>query len=179
MDIRNTTEADEPALRRLHEVAFGLPEGPTVAELALALLHDPTAVPKLSLGAYEGPDPLGHVLFTSVRISGFENAARARILAPLAVHPDRQRTGVGDRLVRQGLSLLAESGCELVFVLGHPGYYGRFGFQPAGPFGFLAPYPIPEVNASAWMVLELAPGLLGRVRGPIQCAKSLEKPEHW
>ena len=44
----------------------------------------------------------------------------------------------------EGLKQLAESGVDLVFVLGHPGYYPKFGFRPAGALGFEAPYPIPS-----------------------------------
>ena len=47
---------------------------------------------------------------------------------------------------------MAESGVELVFVLGHPDYYPRHGFKPAGALGFEAPYPIPDKNVNAWMV---------------------------
>ena len=144
MDIRKTTEADEPAIHLVHETAFGPQEGPTVADLTIALLHDPTAEPLFSLLACDNERPIGHVLFTSVRITGSEAPPCAHILAPLAVLPDRQRRGTGTQLVNQGLTLLRESGCELVFVLGHPEYYPRFGFRPAGRVGFSAPYPVPE-----------------------------------
>ena len=122
---------------------------------------------------------IGHVLFTRVRIFGSRKPACAHILAPLAVMPERQRQDVGTQLVKRGLALLEESGCELVFVLGHPEYYPRFGFQPAGRVGFSAPYPIPEENSEAWMVLELATGGMTHVHGKVQCAAALNKPEHW
>ncbi len=177
--IRNTTQDDEPAVWRVHEAAFGPQEGGTVADLAMALLHDPTARPLTSLLACDGSTPIGHVLFTKVRISGSGKSPSAQILAPLAVMPGRQSRGTGTELVRAGLAVLAESGCELVFVLGHPGYYPRFGFQPAGHLGFAAPYPIPKQNAGAWMVLELAPGTIGTTSGTVRCADSLDEPEHW
>jgi len=176
---RTTTEADEPAIRMLHETAFGPQEGPVVADLAIKLLHDPTAEPLLSLLVCDGTTPAGHVLFTSVRIQDSEEIARAHILAPLAVMPDHQRRGLGSELVKQGLAMLAESGCELVFVLGHPEYYPRFGFRPAGALGFTAPYPIPDKNSDAWMVLELSDGKIDNTSGTIQCAIALDKPDYW
>jgi predicted N-acetyltransferase YhbS len=179
MDIRNTTDADEPAIRQVYEAAFGPEDGRTIADLALALLHDPTASPLISLLACAGSTAIGHVLFTSVRISGPEKSPTAHILAPLAVLPDRQRHGTGTQLVRTGLTALAESGCELVFVLGHPKYYPRFGFQPAGRLGFSAPHPIPKENTDAWMVLELCQGAIRKTAGTVLCADSLNKPEHW
>jgi len=179
MHIRTTTEADEPAIRKVHEAAFGLPEGVTVASLATALLHDTTAQPVFSFLACAQSVPTGHVLFTTVRVSGPDRSPAASILAPLAVLPDHRRQGTGTQLVRTGLAVLAEAGCELVFVLGHPSYYPRFGFQPAGQLGFSAPYPIPRENANAWMVLELCKGTIGNISGTIRCAEALDKPEYW
>lgn len=179
MNIRSTTEADESAIRQIHEDAFGPPEGRTIADLTLALLHDPTAQPLLSLLACADSTPIGHVLFTRARIPGPEESPMAHILAPLAVLHGHRRHGTGTELVRRGLADLAESGCELVFVLGHPEYYPRFGFRPAGRQGFAAPYPIPERNADAWMVLELRAGAAENAAGTVLCADSLNRPEHW
>ena len=74
------------------------------------------------------------------------------------------------------LSLLA---LKLVFVLGHPEYYPRFGFTPAGRLGFEAPYPIPDELAGAWMVQALRSGVIGIISGKVICADALNKPEHW
>ena len=75
--------------------------------------------------------------------------------------------------------MLKDMGSELVFVLGHPEYYPRFGFRPAGVLGLSAPYPILEKNADAWMVLALCEGVIGNVRGTVRCAHSLDKEEYW
>ena len=45
--------------------------------------------------------------------------------------------------------------------------------------GFEAPYPIPEEVAGAWMVQGLKPGRIGRVKGKVQCAWFLDRPECW
>lgn len=178
IDIRHTG-VDEAAVRRVHESAFGAIEGRVIADLTAGLLRDPTAKPLISLLARDGSEPVGHVLFTSVRISGDAGRVAASILAPLAVCPESQRHGVGTQLVQAGLCTLAEAGSALVFVLGHPSYYRRFGFRPAGCLGFSAPYPIPEKNADAWMVLEQRSGTVGRVGGVVCCAQALSKPEYW
>jgi putative acetyltransferase len=77
-------------------------------------------------------------------------------LAPLAVTPDCQRQGIGGRLVRDGLAAAARSGAGFVVVLGHPGYYPRFGFRRAAAVGLSNEYGADE----AFMVLELQPGSL-------------------
>jgi putative acetyltransferase len=50
-------------------------------------------------------------------------------LAPMAVAPDFQRQGVGSELLRFALRQEAIKSQPL-FVLGEPGYYSRFGFEP-------------------------------------------------
>lgn len=74
---------------------------------------------------------------------------------------------------------MSESGVELVFVLGHPDYYPRYGFKPAGVLGYEAPYPIPDEQADAWMVQELRPGVIDSVSGKVICADVMNQPEHW
>ncbi|MHB8123209.1 MAG: GNAT family N-acetyltransferase [Desulfuromonadaceae bacterium] len=50
-------------------------------------------------------------------------------LAPMAVAPDFQKQGVGSELLRFALRQEAIKKQPL-FVLGEPGYYKRFGFEP-------------------------------------------------
>jgi putative acetyltransferase len=93
--------------------------------------------------------------------------------------PDFQKQGIGGKLIEYGLQVLSESMVDLVFVLGHPEYYPRYGFKPAGNLGFDAPYPIPAKNADAWMIQALRPGVIGAFGGKIICAEKLNKPEYW
>ena len=179
MSIKPATETERQAVLDLERRAFGDAKGPEIADLVRDLLADPTATPALSLIAIENNRAVGHILFTKACIAGCEAAPTAALLAPLAVVPEAQGRGIGGLLIRDGLRRLTEAGVELVFVLGHPSYYPRHGFRPAGALGLEAPYPIPEEHAAAWMVQELRPGLLGRVRGVLKCADALDRPEHW
>ncbi len=177
--IRTTTPADEAAIHRLHEAAFGPREGRVVADLAVALLHDPTAEPVLSLMADADATAAGHVLFSGVRLIDPSSPVSARILAPLAVRPEHRGRGLGARLVNDGLARLTDAGCGIVFVLGDPAYYRRLGFRPATPRGLRAPYPIPDPHADAWMAMDLDPGAARDLHGTVRCARSLHRPEHW
>ena len=170
-------EAEERQRDHVMQVERHAFVGEEVPRLVADLLQDSTARPSLSLLAYEGPRPVGHALFTKATLSGTSKDVPSRILAPLAVVPEFQRRGIGRVLIERGVEILAESGVKLVFVLGHPGYYPRCGFEPATPHGLLAPYPIePE---EAWMVRALDSGVLGAVRGTVACAKAMDRPEHW
>ena len=62
-------------------------------------------------------------------------------LGPVSVLPDRQGTGVGSALVRALLDAAARRDERLVALLGDPGYYARFGFQPTTALGVAAPDP--------------------------------------
>ena len=176
MTIRKTGDLDRDALRRLHIGAFG-DEGAEIVGLVEALLVDETAQPVCSLAAEKDGEVVGHVLFTKVEVGA--QSLPARILAPLAVMPGEQGQGLGKRLVEEGLEMLTDAGVALVFVLGHPEYYPRFGFRPAGAQGLDAPYPIPEEHAGAWMVLELQSGAMKGVQGTVRCAAALDEERYW
>jgi len=176
MEIRETLDSDLNDVLFVEHLAFG---NDKEAELVRELLYDKSAKPILSLLAYKDCRPVGHILFTTARLEKTPKAALMAILAPLAVVPDVQKQGIGGKLIERGLQLLLKSAVELVFVLGHPGYYPRHGFKPAGHLGFEAPYPIPDEHADCWMVQALKPGVIGSVRGRVICADALNKPEHW
>jgi len=179
LEIRKSTEADRVEIEKIHTKAFGEDKGPEIADLVNGLFADKTALPMLSLVAVENGDLIGHILYTRADLTGTDNSVSVQLLAPLAVLPEVQTKGVGGKLIKAGLSQLKDAGVALVFVLGHPDYYPRTGFTPAGALGFEAPYPIPEEHAGAWMVQALKEGVIGRVKGRVQCSEVLDQPQHW
>jgi predicted N-acetyltransferase YhbS len=179
LDIRKSTEADRSDIEKIHTTAFGEEEGPEIVALVNGLFDDTTATPLLSLVAAEKDQLVGHILYTKAVLKGADTPVSIRLLAPLALLPDAQAQGVGSRLIKEGLNQLKDAGVDLVFVLGHPDYYPRCGFMPAGVLGFEAPYPIPEEHAGAWMVKALKDGVIGRVKGKVLCAEVLDQPQHW
>ena len=179
MKIRKATESDLNAVLDVETSAFGDEKGPEIANLVAGLLIDPTAEPVLSLLAEADGRAVGHILFTRAEITGCSANVATALLAPLAVVPEKHGQGIGGRLIQEGLQRLTASGVDLVFVLGHPEYYPRHGFRPAGVQGFDAPYPIPEVHADAWMVQALRPGVIDQASGTVKCAEALDRPEHW
>ncbi len=175
MIIRKALEADLDYVLSVEQAAFGKEDE---AILVRDLLNDQSAKPTLSLLAFDGDIPVGHILFSNVT---FEPKVQlsASILAPLAVIPDYQKQGLGGKLIKEGLCHLNEMNVDLVFVLGYPGYYPRHGFTPASVLGFETPYPIPKKNADAWMVKALRPNIICLYSGNILVAESLSRPEYW
>lgn len=182
IQVRPARNDDRDRILAVHLDAFGNDEGPVIVTLLEEMLNDPTAEPIHSFVAESENKIVGHVLFTSVTIesaSESNEGPTAQLLAPLAVPSELHGEGVGTHLVNEALQELAASGVQLVFVLGYPKYYSRFGFVPAGARGFRAPYPIPENNADAWMVLELQAEAAKTFEGTIKCCEALDHHQYW
>jgi len=176
MHIREASDSDLEIVLQIERDAFGTEEE---ALLVRDLLHDKSAKPALSLLAFKDDAAVGHILFSNAHLEP-QSPLQIALLAPMAVHPDHQKQGIGGQLIRHGLNSLRQSGVDLAFVLGDPNFYGRFGFEPAHKQGFHAPYPIPEEQLDAWMVYVLKPGGVGSFQGTVICADSIsEAPVPW
>lgn len=69
-------------------------------------------------------------------------------LGPACIHPDFQRKGYGKNLIEKGIEALkSEATYPLLFVLGHPEYYPRFGFSAQLGNQFIAPWSGPSFMA--------------------------------
>ena len=136
--VRVEAPADIAGIRAVHASAF-----PTTqeADLVDALRADGDLV--LSLVADKDGGIAGHVAFSRMIAKNDADDFPAIALAPLAVTPDLQRWGIGTALIESGLRQLAEGDETLVFVVGAPAYYGRFGFSAALASGFSSPYAGP------------------------------------
>jgi putative acetyltransferase len=154
--IRPEQPGDVQAIHAVHASAF-----PTDAEARLVDGLRTAGHLSVTLVAEDNGRIVGHVAFSPVSLAG---APGALGLAPLAVTPDRQRTGIGGRLVREGLAVAVAKGAQFVVVLGHPGYYPRFGFRRAAEVGLGNEYGADE----AFMVLELRAGSLPAAGGLIR-----------
>lgn len=143
IEIREEQPIDVDAVRRVNTEAFGQP-----GEAALVDVLRTSCDERLSLVAVEGDVVLGHILFTPATIDDVHGMG----LAPMSVLPERQRDGIGSKLVHAGLVALVERGCPFVIVLGHPDYYPRFGFERASARGVRCEWDVPD---EAFMLLVL------------------------
>lgn len=162
MKIRTERAEDFSTVERVIRLAFG-----TQGEVTLVneLRREPGFVAEHSLVAEDADtgQVVGHILFSPITIGHTPGLA----LAPLAVLPDYQRTGVGKELVKRGLDEARRRGDAIVVVVGHPAYYPKFGFVPARQFGLEVPFPVSD---EAFMVCELTPGALAGVSGMVNYA---------
>ena len=145
--IRAERPQDVSGVRAVNERAFGQLTEADIVDKLRQLCED-----FLSLVATDD-GVVGHILFTPAVLEGSGRRITGMGLAPMAVLPDRQRHGIGSALVRQGLKILRQRGCPFVVVLGHPGYYPRFGFERASAHGLSCQWE--AVPDEAFMVLIL------------------------
>jgi putative acetyltransferase len=139
--------ADREAVRAINAEAFGRPDEADLVEA----LQD-AGLELASLVAEAEDAPVGHILFTWLETEG---PLKAAALAPMAVRPGQQKSGVGAALIAAGLDAARQAGAHAVIVLGHPDYYPRFGFSAALAKRVDAPF-----SGEAFMALELVPGAL-------------------
>jgi putative acetyltransferase len=150
--IRDALSADAAAIRAVHLAAF--PDA-TEADLVEQLHRDGDTV--LSLVAEQHGRIAGHVLISRMTADGDGRSFRAVGLAPVAVLPEVQRQGLGSRLIDAAIERLRASGEEIVFLVGEPEYYRRFGFATATAAPFASPYA-----GDYFMALMLSEGELPR-----------------
>jgi putative acetyltransferase len=121
--IRPEQAGDESAIRQILDEAFA---GPAEGALVERLRANGDLV--LALVALQDAKIVGYIAWPRLWIETPRDQYKAIALAPLAVAPSQQRSGVGLALVHEGLAQLRELGESIVFVLGDPVYYRRFGF---------------------------------------------------
>jgi putative acetyltransferase len=151
-----TSSAEHLSIHAVNQAAFG---GSEEADLVDRLRGDQALI---SLVAECASGIVGHILFSRMWITTASNLVSAVALAPVAVLPERQRKGIGKRLITHGLELLKNQGERIVVVVGHPDYYPRFGFSSAKATPLESPFP-----RETFMALELVDGALDGVHGAV------------
>jgi putative acetyltransferase len=138
--LRDVTGSDDQAIDRLIDSAFapmvvaGLAGGEAKLVRALrsggyAILETVVVDPGSNgVGNVVG-NIVGHILFTRLKVQ--PDSLRVSALAPMAVAPGFQRRGVGSSLINDAIATLWAQGEDAVIVVGHEGYYPRFGFSAA------------------------------------------------
>lgn len=164
--VRAERPEDAPAVRRINLAAFGAADE---ADLVDALREDEKAwLPEFSRIAEDGSGtPVGHALLTRCHVGGIPALA----LAPCAVLPAHQNTGIGSATVRSALETARAAGEDAVVVLGHAAYYPRFGFTPCSRAGIIPP-PGQDWPDEAFLVLSLRGDHDGLPRGTVRYARA-------
>lgn len=154
VEFRPYTSADAIGVMSVVAAAFG---GDGEVKLIETLRRDGDMV--YEFVAASPSEIIGHVAFSRLQMRKDEATLRATALAPLAVAPRIQHSGIGQALTRLALNELRSKQEDVVVVLGHPNYYRRFGFSSLLAKLLEAPYA-----GEAFMALELTPRVLSDMR---------------
>ena len=144
--IRHARPADHSGIAEINTLAFGKPDEAGL----IARLREACDV-MFELVADEDDTLQGHILFSRLWA---DNGHLYAALAPMAVLPGLQARGIGSALVRAGLDTAREFGASGVLVLGHPGYYPKFGFLVETAANVRSPWS----GSPAFMALEIERG---------------------
>jgi putative acetyltransferase len=124
----------------------------------------------ISLVAIVDGEIVGHIAFSPVTIEAHSCSTSAWAsglgLAPLAVRPQHQGTGIGTALGHAGMDECRRRQTPFVVVLGSPEYYPRFGFATAAKWNLLDDYQ----GGAAFQAIELVAGAIPTTGGLVQYA---------
>ena len=160
--IRTEEPTDIEVIHSIHRSAF-----PTEAEARLVDRLREESKLALSLIAEVKEHAVGHVAFSPVFVGSQSSGTQGLGLGPVAVLPEWQGNGIGEKLITRGIEDCRRDGYSFVVVLGEPEYYERFGFRRASLFGFGNEYGVDD----PFMALELRLGGLPNVPGIVRYVK--------
>lgn len=167
--VRPETPADKDEVFEVNRLAFGSDtESRLVDRLRVA------ASPYVSLVAVVRGRIAGHIFFSPVTVGRGSTDSLCMGLGPMAVLPRMQNKGIGTALINEGLARCRELNAAAVYVLGHPDYYTRFGFQSASQRGFR--YKSERYDAF-FFVLELEDGFLSTCSGSVSYHDAFDSPQ--
>ena len=161
--IRSETPQDIDTIYRIEAAAF---EGEAHADLVNQLRAEDELI--LSHVAILNGKIVGHAAYSLVTVTDSDFEQRFPALGPIGALPRYQGQGIGSALVRAGLEAMSELGYGLLFLVGSPRYYPRFGYQPAQPLGFTSDYVEDESRHEHFMVAVLDESALVDVRGHVR-----------
>ncbi|WP_375392173.1 GNAT family N-acetyltransferase [uncultured Sphingomonas sp.] len=162
LSIQPLAAVPDTAIEALLDRAFGADRrGRTAYKVRGAA----RAIPALSFAALEGETLIGSIQCWPVRFAADAGEATPLVMVgPVAVEPERQRDGVGQRLMQAALGAAAREDLDDRLVLiGDPEYYERFfGFSAARTGGWRLPGPVERHRLLArGVAIPAAAGVLG------------------
>lgn len=151
--IAPIAKAAPDAVEALLDEAFGADRhGRTAYKLRAGV----DAIPALSFAAFEGDALVGTLQSWPIELADMAGGAEPLVLVgPVAVRPDRQRDGIGKRLMQVMLAAADESDAPPLMLIGDPEYYDRlFGFTALATGGWSIPGPVERHR----LLARIAPG---------------------
>ena len=176
--IRPETEKDFDEIDQLVRRSFAEHTGYSDGEDEVALIHEIRQGryyrPDLSFVALLNGTIVGHFMFSGFPLSpardgGYDPSAKTDLvmLAPVAVHADHYRQGIGETMLRLGIEQVKQLDCKGITVEGDFHFYNQLGFETSADYHILATSGFPLDEPRCMMCMETRPGSLKGISGYI------------
>ncbi len=139
--IRAESPEDDRAIAEVTVAAFNTLEVSLHTEQFIIKALRAGKALALSLVAETRGRVIGHIAFSPVTFS--DGTPNWYGLGPVSVLPEHQNKGIGTALINEGLARLKAMNARGCCLVGHPGYYAKFGFK--NPTGLSLPGVPPVV----------------------------------
>ena len=149
-------------------------EGELIGNLVFELQE--TTGPKDIFGfiARDGKSLVGCIFFTRLK---FENKINAFILSPVAVSTQFQNLGIGQKLIKFGISYLKKNNVKLLFTYGDPDFYSKVGFKHISES--IAKAPLKLSYPDGWLAQSLFNENVEPIIGNSTCVSALNSQQYW
>ena len=129
-------------------------------------------IPELSFVAELDNKIVGHFLFSHFPLSstadgGYKNESKSEIvmLAPVSVHADYFKQGIGSAMLMLGIDKAKELGYQGITVEGDFNFYNRVGFKTSSEYGIYPTSGYPMTEPRCMMCQETFLGSLDKIKG--------------
>lgn len=180
MNFKLLIRDDEPQITRLFTETFTHSEGPEEGELIghlakeLAHLIDQKEV--YCFAAVTVQSIQGIIFFSQL---DYQTEESVFMLAPVAVHPDFQAQGIGQALIKYGLSALKNLKVEIAVTYGDPNFYSKVGFSPITEATLQAPMPLSMPQGWLAQSLKDSTAPIKSLHTKPKCVVPFQNPDYW
>lgn len=120
-------------------------------------------------------DLIAGAFFTRIRFE--KDPLKVFLMAPVAVHPEYQGKGLGQKLIRQAHDALKQEGVMLCLSYGDIRFYSKVGYQVISEEQITAPLPLsyPE----GWIACALNGTRIPTIAGKSFCVEEINDQCYW
>ena len=147
-------------------------DGTDIVALVEEVRDSEYCIPELSFVAEQGGEIVGHFLFSRFPLSktpqgghGCAKETNIVMLAPVSVHADHLRQGIGTAMIRLGIEKVKEMGFSGIVVEGNYRFYNTIGFVTSSEHDIYPVSGYPMTEPRCQMCIESFPGSLKDIKG--------------
>ncbi len=170
---KNTSEIEQLFIKTFSD-SEGQSEGHLIGRLVRDFIDNTDPKDLYCFVAIEDKQIIGSIFFSRMT---FEENISAFILAPVAIHTDYQKKGIGQKLINFGLQTLKADGVKLALTYGDPNFYSKVGFHVVTEE--LVPAPLTLKYPEGWLAQSLIGNEIMPIAGKSYCVEAINKPEYW